>query len=123
MLDIMPSPRLVEHEWDAHGKCSGLTPRAYFDLTRRVRNSVVIPAPYRAPAQTLMVRGADVERAFIAANPGLTPATIAVQCDRTRLREVRICVTKEGRPRACGADVRDKCGAGKVAMPPVRVGR
>jgi ribonuclease T2 len=122
MLDIMPSPRLVEHEWDSHGKCSGLSSQAYFDLTRRVRTGVVIPAAYRAPAQTLMVTGAEVERAFVAANPRITPAMIAVQCDRTRLREVRICVTKDGRPRACGADVRDKCGQGRVAMPPVRAG-
>ncbi len=122
MLDIMPSPRLVEHEWDSHGKCSGLSAQAYFDLTRRVRSRVIIPAAYRAPTQTLLVTGAEVERAFVSANPGMTPAMIAVQCDRTRLREVRICLTKDGRPRACGGDVRDKCGQGKVAMPPVRAG-
>ena len=29
MLDIMPSPRLVFHEWDRHGTCSGLSPKAY----------------------------------------------------------------------------------------------
>ena len=120
MLDIMPSPRLVEHEWDKHGKCSGLNPRSYFDLTRRARAQVTIPAAYVAPARALSVTGAEVERAFVAANPGLTPASIAVQCDRTRLREIRICMTKDLRARACGADVRDRCGPQRVAMPPVR---
>lgn len=123
MLDIMPSPGLVEHEWDDHGKCSGLTPQAYFDRTRRARASVTIPSQYVATTRTLMVTGAEVERAFVAANPGLTPASVAVQCDRTRLREVRICLAKDLRPRACGSDVRDRCGPGKVAMPPVRPGR
>src|SRR5215475_5720069 len=28
MLDLMPSPRLIFHEWDQHGTCSGLSPRA-----------------------------------------------------------------------------------------------
>ena len=28
MLDLMPAPALVFHEWDAHGTCSGLPPRA-----------------------------------------------------------------------------------------------
>lgn len=121
MLDIMPSPRLVEHEWDAHGKCTGLSPQAFFDLTRQARAKVRIPMSYVAPSQTLMVTGAEVEHAFVNANPGLTPAMVAVQCDRTRLREVRICMTRDGRFRACGADVRDRCNAGqKVAMPPVR---
>ena len=25
MLDLMPSPRLIFHEWDRHGTCSGLS--------------------------------------------------------------------------------------------------
>ena len=24
MLDLMPAPRLIYHEWDKHGTCSGL---------------------------------------------------------------------------------------------------
>jgi ribonuclease T2 len=123
MLDIMPSPRLVEHEWDEHGVCSGLTQPAYFALTRRIHDKVVIPAPYRALERTLMVTGADVETAFVNANPGLKRDMIAVQCDRTRLKEVRICTTKAGAYRTCGRDVRDRCGAERVAMLPVRGAR
>jgi ribonuclease T2 len=123
MLDLMPSPGLIAHEWRDHGQCTGLSPQAYFDLVRRTRAAVTIPAPYVAPDRALMVAGAEVERAFVAANPGHSPASVMVQCDRTRLREVRLCVTKEGRPRACGPDMGDRCGAGRVAMPPVRPGR
>lgn len=120
MLDIMPSPRLVAHEWRKHGACTGLSPQAYFDMTRRARAAVRIPPAYVAPRQTLMVTGAEVERAFVAANPGWTPAMVAVQCDDRRLREVRVYLTRDGRPRACARDVRDRCGPQKVAMPPVR---
>lgn len=120
MLDIMPSPRLVEHEWDEHGACSGLTPQAYFGLTRRVRDRVVVPASFQRLDRTLMTTGADVEAAFVAANPTLKRDMIVVQCDRARLREVRICVTKTGAFRSCGRDVRDRCGPERVAMPPVR---
>ena len=123
MLDIMPSPRLVDHEWETHGKCSGLSPQDYFGLTRRVRQKVVIPTNFQALDRTLMTTGADVERAFLAANPGLKPNMIAVQCDRARLKEVRVCVTKQGAFRSCGADVRDRCGTERVAMPPVRSAR
>lgn len=123
MLDIMPSPRLVDHEWETHGKCSGLSPQDYFGLTRRVRQKVVIPTNFQALDRTLMTTGADVERAFLAANPGLKPNMIAVQCDRSRLKEVRVCVTKQGAFRSCGSDVRDRCGTERVAMPPVRPAR
>lgn len=123
MLDIMPSPRLVDHEWETHGKCSGLTPQDYFGLTRRVRQKVIVPTQFSALDRTLMTTGADVERAFVAANPGLKANMIAVQCDRARLKEVRVCVTKTGAFRSCGADVRDRCGTERVAMPPVRPAR
>lgn len=123
MLDIMPSPRLVEHEWDDHGVCTGLTPQAYFGLTRSVREKIVVPPAFRALDRTLMTTGADVETAFVTANLGLKRDMIAVQCDRARLKEVRICVTKTGAFRSCGRDVRDRCGSERVAMLPVRAGR
>src|SRR5262245_56191532 len=46
MLDLMPSPRLIFHEWDQHGTCSGLSPRAYFDGVRKARAGVKIPPEY-----------------------------------------------------------------------------
>lgn len=119
LLDIMPSPRLVAHQWEKHGACTGLSANDYFATARRIRESIVVPPAYRAPQRPLNPTGVEVERAFIAANPKLTPAMISVQCRGGRLREVRICVTRQGAPRACGADVRDAC-AGRATMPPVR---
>src|SRR5476651_2309738 len=42
MLDLMPSPRLVFHEWDRHGTCSGLSADAYFENVRKARAAVKI---------------------------------------------------------------------------------
>jgi ribonuclease T2 len=122
MLDIMPSARLIEHQWDKHGVCSGLSPQAYFDLTRQLRARVKTPPQYQGLTKPLMTTGAEVERAFIAANPGLTPSMIAVTCADRRIHDVRVCFTKDGRPRVCASDVRDRCGAERVVMPPVRGG-
>jgi len=52
MLDLMPAPGLVFHEWDQHGTCSGLPPREYFDLVRRGREKVRSRAILR-PKSTL----------------------------------------------------------------------
>src|SRR5215213_4638367 len=46
MLDLMPSPRLVFHEWDRHGTCSGPNPRAYFETLRKARALTKIPAEF-----------------------------------------------------------------------------
>lgn len=120
-LDIMPSARLVQHEWSKHGSCSGLTPQAYFDLTRRLRASIATPPAFVAPDRPLLVTAADVRAKFIAANPRLRPDALVVQCRAGKLQEVRICLTKAGAPRACGRDVRNRC-EGRVQMPPVRGG-
>jgi ribonuclease T2 len=122
MLDLMPSPRLVFHEWDRHGTCSGLSARAYFDTVRKVRAVVKIPEAYIDLKEPLTVTPAEVTDAFIKANPGLPPGGIAVSCDAKRMREVRICISKEFGFRACGEIAGRTCRRDKLVMPPVRGG-
>jgi ribonuclease T2 len=122
-LDLMPSPALVARQWARHGACTGETPEAYFSAVRTFREKVRIPDDYRSLAAPLKTTGAAVEAAFVAANPGLDPEMIAVQCTRRKLRQVRICFTREGALRQCGADVRDQCGASEIVMPPTRASR
>src|SRR2546425_3801725 len=95
MLDLMPAPRLIFNEWDKHGTCSGLTPRAYFETVRKARAVVKIPDAYVEPRRPLTVTPDEVEEAFVKVNPGLTRTSIAVTCDSRRLSEVRICMSKD----------------------------
>src|SRR5690606_36554500 len=37
MLDVMPSQRLIYHQWDKHGTCTGLSPNSYFENVRKAR--------------------------------------------------------------------------------------
>lgn len=122
MLDLMPAPGLIFSEWDKHGTCSGLTPRAYFETVRKARAAVKIPENYLELKEAATVAPADVEEAFIKANPGLSSTAIAVVCDRTRLSEVRICMNKELQFRACEEIDRRACRRDKVVMPPLRGG-
>jgi ribonuclease T2 len=123
MLDLMPAPRLIFNEWDKHGTCSGLTPRAYFDAVRKARAVVKIPEAYIEPERPLTVSPDEVEEAFVQANPGLSRAAIAVTCDSRRLNEVRICLSKDFRFRDCAEIDRRACRRDKLQMPPVRAGR
>ncbi len=122
MLDQMPSPRLVFNQWDKHGTCSGLSARAYFENVRKARAVVKIPEEYIRLTEHKMVTPAEVEGAFLKANPGLSPAAIAVTCDSRRLSEVRICLSKEFGFRDCGEVDRRACRRDKLVMPPVRGG-
>jgi ribonuclease T2 len=68
------------------------------------------------------VAPAEIEEAFIKANPGLSSSAIAVTCDRTRLSEVRICMNKDLQFRACEEIDRRACRREQVTMPPIRGG-
>lgn len=117
MLDIMPSRGLIQHQWRKHGTCSGLNAQSYFDTTRRAFQRITIPERYRAAAALGRVDIEDVERAFIAANPGLTAEMIAVTCERGRLDEVRICLSRTLTPRRCAEVDSRGCRARSVDVP------
>jgi len=122
MLDLMPAPGLIYNEWDKHGTCSGLGERAYFENIRKARAAVKIPDDYLQLAEVKTVAPADIEEAFIKANPGLKASGIAVTCNRKRLSEVRICMTKELQFRDCNEVDKQACTLDQVTMPPVRGG-
>ena len=122
MLDLMPAPRLIFHEWDKHGTCSGLNPRAYFDAVRKARAQVKIPEPYIELTRPMTVSPDAVEEAFVKANPGLTRQAVAVTCGGRRLSEVRICMSKDFKFRDCPEIDRRACRQKELVMPPVRGG-
>ena len=127
MLDVMPSRGLVIHEYRTHGTCSGLDPAQYFKLAREVFESIKIPNRYRNPLAAQRVAPRDIIGGFLKSNPDLSADMIAITCGGSgnRLRDVRICVSKDGRPRACGYNENQRrlCRAGTMYVPPVRSNR
>ncbi len=122
MLDLMPAPGLIFNEWDKHGTCSGLGARAYFEAVRKARAGVKIPDEYLQLADARTVSPDAIEDAFIKVNPGLSHSAIAVTCDRNRLSEVRICLSKDLQFRACEEIDRRACRRDSIVMPPMRGG-
>lgn len=124
MLDIMPSTGLIIHEYKKHGTCSGFDPQGYFEMSRRLFRKIRIPESYINPYESQFVSPEDLEEEFLDANPGLEEDMISVSCGGAgnRLREVRICFTKEGSLRACGPNEaqRKLCSAQRMFVPPVR---
>lgn len=127
MLDIMPNPGLVIHEYKKHGTCSGLSPRAYFALSRELFEKIKMPARFVQPTQRQMVSPQQVKKEFAAANPDISANMVGVVCRGAgnRLREVRFCFTRDGKPMACGRnEIQDRlCRADRMFVPPVRASR
>ena len=122
LYDLMPSSGLIRYQWRKHGSCSGLSQRDYFRLLRRAREAVTVPPAFRRFDGYRTLAPAEVERAFLDANPGMPSDGFAPVCDRRYLREVRICLTKNLGFRSCPEIERRSCALGRVVMPPVRGG-
>ena len=122
LLDIMPSPGLIRHEWRAHGQCSGMSAKVYFAALRKARSMVQIPAVFDQPARDRLTNPEAVERAFISGNQGLDAKGIAVTCSGRRLREVRICLTKTFDFRTCSSVDRRSCTRDEIVAPASRGG-
>jgi ribonuclease T2 len=78
MLDIMPDPRLIQHEWTTHGTCSGLSADQYFGVIRRAYNSITIPPPLVSPTRTTTRSAGEIKQMFLDANPGMSSVAVAV---------------------------------------------
>ena len=91
-------------------------------MIRKARAAVKIPAEYLELSEPKTVAPSEIEEAFVKANPGLTGAAIAVTCNRTRLSEVRICLSKDLQFRSCEEIDRRGCRRDQVSMPPMRGG-
>jgi ribonuclease T2 len=120
MLDIMPSPKLIRHEWEKHGTCSGLAPSDYFGKVREAFSSVRIPPSFRGPSASVRTTPEKFRRALLEANPHLAADEVAILCSGRYLDEVRVCFDKGLAPRRCASDVRDHCAGPEMIVRPVR---
>lgn len=115
--DIFPDQGLARHQWRMHGTCSGKTPEAYFRETAQARDKVVVPGKLHGVPTDRLVSPQEVERAFIAVNPGLEEDMIATTCQQGRLQEVRICLTRDlSAFRACPELERNSCRSRSITI-------
>jgi ribonuclease T2 len=118
-MQIMPSRQLIRHEWTKHGTCSGLGVKEYFQKLEDAYVLVKIPQDFKQPLKRVQTTAADLKRKFVRDNPGFDQS-FAVLCGGQYIREVRVCYTKDLKPRPCSTEVRDQCRSGTVILRPVR---
>jgi ribonuclease T2 len=117
---IYPSPRLMSHEWQTHGTCSGLSALDYFRTADRSTASVRIPAEFEAPRSDLAMSAQQLIDLFRKSNPSMPDGAITVACSRANLSEIRICLTRDLGVRACGNGVRTNCPDVALRVPASR---
>lgn len=117
VLPIMPSKKLIQHEWEKHGTCSGKGVGEYFELIKNSFQTIKIPDDLAKPNQPINTSAIAIRKQFIASNPNLQ---MAVACKGKYLQEVRFCFDKAMQPTACSSDVRDSCPSLSVIVRPTK---
>jgi len=108
-LCAMPSPRLIQHQWDKHGSCMARDPASYFQTAIRLYDAVKLPDMERLSRRAL-TQGM-LKREIARLNPGMPTTAITLKASqRGWLQEVRLCLGLDYRPRACPAHARQPRG-------------
>ena len=118
MLSIMPDRSLIQHEWRAHGSCSGLSPRDYFSTVRRAYSQIRVPKQFQSTQKQFNMDPLMIEQSFQASSGLPDSSVVRVACRQGELSEVRICFSKDLHPVPCTASVRE-CRVPKVFVRPI----
>lgn len=108
------------HQWNKHGRCSGLSAQDYYRLAREAYGRIMRPGIFLKLKDPVRLPAAVVEQAFLEENPGLDPDEITITCKAGRIQEARICMTRELEPRRCGSDTIRDCRMSDALFDPVR---
>jgi ribonuclease T2 len=114
--DIYPDPGLLEHEWQTHGTCSGLSPDDFFRTARAAFQSFTVP-PKLAQLDTQISLPPDQILSLVQqSNPSIPSNSLVLSCGNNYLTAVEVCLDKQLHAIACGP-VRS-CRARTVRIPP-----
>jgi len=120
MADIMGSSGSAWHQWNKHGRCSGLASDDYFTLARLAYDRVNRPELLRNLDRAITLPATLIEQAFLKANPDWQPDMLTITCKSRRIQEARLCLTRHLTPRKCGRDVIHDCQMLDALFDPIR---
>jgi ribonuclease T2 len=119
---IYPSERLMQHEWREHGTCSGLDALEYFNTADRATAVIKIPPAMEAPRSDQSLTAERIANLFQRVHSQLPEGAMTVACNRAQLSEVRLCLTRDLKPRSCGRGVHSNCPRVPLRIPASRQG-
>ncbi|MCC5982960.1 MAG: ribonuclease T [Rhodobacteraceae bacterium] len=115
--DLFGSGGSAWHQWNKHGRCTGLSAGDYYALTRHARDRFDLPALDDQPRMAT----ASLHGAIRAANPDLAADSFVLTCRQGALDELRLCLTRDLTPRPCDARLAARaCDRRSLRLPPPR---
>lgn len=114
MREYFPSGSLIQHEWQQHGTCSGLSAQQYFSTVEQAYKAVKVPDKYTNLSQSQEVSVQDIEKDF-AANNNAPEGAFRVSCHAGELVNLEACLDKDLKYQACPKTARE-CPTAQVKL-------
>jgi len=118
--DLFGSSGNAWHQWNKHGRCTGLRADDYYKIARLAYDEINRPDVLRKLDRPVRLPAKVIEQAFIEENQSLEPDQITITCKQGRIQEARICLTRDLELRSCGADVLRDCSSQDALLDPIR---
>ncbi len=115
-MPIMPDRNLIQHEWRAHGSCSGLTPAEYFGNIRAAYSRLRIPRTFGVRNGQARTAPEELAGLFSRSAGTLGPDSVRVACRNGELSEIRVCLSRNLEPIPCSNQV-GECHSNLVVRP------
>lgn len=114
MLAYFPDKGLIQHEWQKHGTCSGLSSAQYFGQVEQAYKSIHVPQRYVTLDHAQSVDVGQMEEDFSKANHA-PEAAFRVSCHASELVGIEVCLSKSLDFQACPSIARE-CRSRQVRM-------
>ncbi len=118
--DLFGSGGSAWHQWNKHGRCTGLSSDDYYALARVAYERVTRPEVFRKLDRSVRLPASVVEEAFLEDNAELDADEITITCKAGRIQEARICLTRDLEMRDCSGSVARDCTMTDALFDPIR---
>lgn len=118
MLEYFPSRGLIQHEWEKHGTCSGLSAQDYFAKVEQAFKSVQPPDQFKSLSGDKSFPPQDLDKSFADSNRA-SPDAFRISCHAQELVGVEVCMSKDLKIQSCAKALRE-CPASSVLMHSVK---
>jgi ribonuclease T2 len=116
MLEYFPTKGLIQHEWEKHGTCSGVSAAQYFAKVEQAYKSIQVPQRYQAFDQPQQLGVHDIEQDFAKSNNS-SEGAFRISCHAGELVALEACLDKDLHLQACPRTARE-CPAEQVKLAP-----
>jgi ribonuclease T2 len=116
MLEYYPSRGLIQHEWEKHGTCSGVSSQEYFAKVEQAFKSIQLPDQFNNQSGDKSLPPKDLDQSFADSNHAPADA-FRISCHAQELVGVEVCMSKDLKIQSCAKSLRD-CPANSVLMHP-----